>query len=292
MHRRKTNIGDNLVPNKASGITSMTLEWKSSPKDIKRPGGVAFTKAGEQLIVVDCDGKCAKVLNVASGEILETIANQHAVYDVCVSANEKTILFSNCAEEQIEEYRVTNRNKIYFYNHWHKRKQTPRGVTVNTPGQYLIVNKEPPAVYSYSCAPRVSELDVTPQTFGEEVLKSPAFICTDKLNKYYVSDEILHQVIVFNAQGHMVGRLGQKGSGPGELLKPQGVAVDDWGNVLIADCLNDRVSVFSSDGRFLRHVLCTHAILRPVGLVINNNTVVVTQQYMNWCSVGLYTVDL
>ena len=290
---RRHHIIANLPQTKHNGIKSVTLEWKSQPKDIKRPCGMTFIKSGQQLIVVDNDSKGAKVLDVENGGIIETIADQHTVYDVCTSHNERTVLFSNSVEERIEEYRVTKRNQTNFYDSWRRRKLTPRGITINEEFDlYLIVNRKEPAVHSYPCT-KTSAPQQTPSMFGNDILQAPVFICTDKLNKYYVSDELLHQVIVFNSQGHVIGRLGQKGSGPGELLKPQGVAIDDWGNVIVADSLNDRLSVFSNDGRFLRHVQCNPSpLLRPVGLVINNNSVAISQQYMSWNSVALYTVDL
>ena len=286
-------IIDNLVPNKTSGITSLTLEWKSSPTIIQRPCGMAFMNDGTELIVADNDSKGAKVLNVENGELCQTIANQHTVFDVCMSGDNKTVLFSNNKDERVEEYRVSTRQQVFHYKSWMKRKQTPRGVAFNQQlKQYAVVNRQEPAVYTYPSVQNSTEQLTTPRTFGADILQSPTFICTDKLNKYYVSDEMLHQVIVFNSRGQVIGKLGQKGSKPGELLKPQGVAVDDWGNVIVADCMNDRLSMFSADGRFLRHVQGTSTLLRPVGLVIHNNMIAVSQQYMNWNNVALYTVDL
>lgn len=45
---------------------------------------------------------------------------------------------------------------------------------------------------------------------------------------------------------------GSAGSGPGEFDQPQGLAVDQAGEVYVADAGNCRVQVFSADGKFLR----------------------------------------
>ena len=45
---------------------------------------------------------------------------------------------------------------------------------------------------------------------------------------------------------------GEKGSGPGEFIKPKGLAIDNDGNIYAADTGNNRVQIFSSDGKFVR----------------------------------------
>ena len=45
---------------------------------------------------------------------------------------------------------------------------------------------------------------------------------------------------------------GKKGSAPGELQVPHGVAIDPQGRILVADSDPKRVTVFDKDGRFLK----------------------------------------
>jgi uncharacterized protein (TIGR03663 family) len=47
---------------------------------------------------------------------------------------------------------------------------------------------------------------------------------------------------------------GKKGSGPGELSEPKGVAVDSRGNIFVADTMNNRIQKFGPDGAFLAQV--------------------------------------
>ena len=72
----------------------------------------------------------------------------------------------------------------------------------------------------------------------------------------YVSDGYVNSRIVhFTADGKFVRIIGgKKGSGPGELQVPHGVAVDAQGRVLVADSDNKRVSVFDKDGRFVKTI--------------------------------------
>src|SRR5207302_4723388 len=45
--------------------------------------------------------------------------------------------------------------------------------------------------------------------------------------------------------------IGRSGSGDGELNRPSGVAVDQHGDVYVADCGNNRVQLFDADGRYV-----------------------------------------
>jgi DNA-binding beta-propeller fold protein YncE len=61
------------------------------------------------------------------------------------------------------------------------------------------------------------------------------------------------RVVQLTADGKFLRTFaGRKGSGPGELDTPHGVAVDAQGRVLVADSGNKRVSVFDENGTFLK----------------------------------------
>ena len=68
----------------------------------------------------------------------------------------------------------------------------------------------------------------------------------------YVSDGYgnckVHQ---FSAAGEHVRSWGEPGTGPGQFNLPHGVAVAPDGRVLVADRENDRIQIFSPEGRFL-----------------------------------------
>jgi hypothetical protein len=70
----------------------------------------------------------------------------------------------------------------------------------------------------------------------------------------YVSDGYRNSRIVhFTADGRFVRIIGgEKGSAPGELQVPHGVAIDPQGRIIVADSDNKRLSVFDKDGRFVK----------------------------------------
>jgi sugar lactone lactonase YvrE len=70
----------------------------------------------------------------------------------------------------------------------------------------------------------------------------------------YVSDGYQNsRVVHFTKDGKFVRIIGgRKGSAPGELQVPHGVAVDPQGRVIVGDSDNKRLSVFDKDGRFVK----------------------------------------
>ena len=60
-----------------------------------------------------------------------------------------------------------------------------------------------------------------------------------------------HRVQKFSQSGEFIQSWGRFGDSDGELNMPWGIAVDEIGDVYVADWRNDRVQKFSRDGRFL-----------------------------------------
>ncbi|MBW4628466.1 MAG: scytonemin biosynthesis PEP-CTERM protein ScyF [Brasilonema octagenarum HA4186-MV1] len=67
----------------------------------------------------------------------------------------------------------------------------------------------------------------------------------------YVADQYNNRVQVLDPNGKPLYAFGSVGSGPGQLLQPIGIEVDDQENVYVADSINSRVQVFDKNGKFL-----------------------------------------
>jgi DNA-binding beta-propeller fold protein YncE/Tfp pilus assembly protein PilF len=67
----------------------------------------------------------------------------------------------------------------------------------------------------------------------------------------YASDAAHDSVAIFDKDGKNLGWIGGKGSEPGQLRGPAGVAIGPDGRVYVAETRNSRVSVFGKDGIFL-----------------------------------------
>ena len=88
-------------------------------------------------------------------------------------------------------------------------------------------------------------------------LVSPKYLDVDVYDRVSVSDKKQHCVHVFDSEGKYLFRLGDAvgGQNDGQLRSPLGVTADAKGNFIVSDCGNRRISVFSSSGRFIQHLL-------------------------------------
>jgi DNA-binding beta-propeller fold protein YncE len=90
---------------------------------------------------------------------------------------------------------------------------------------------------------------------GVGELVTPSGVCADDA-VIVVSEEDVHRISVFSrGDGALLRRFGSEGSGDGQLQEPLGLCfMSGHRHVAVADCGNHRVSVFSVEGEFVRHV--------------------------------------
>ena len=72
--------------------------------------------------------------------------------------------------------------------------------------------------------------------------------------KFFVSYHWDHCVKVFNKEGVFLYNIGSKGSGDGQFSYPAGLAVDSFGRLIVCDCNNRRIQVFTLDGKFVTKI--------------------------------------
>ncbi len=84
-----------------------------------------------------------------------------------------------------------------------------------------------------------------------------------------VADSGNNRIQAFDRQGNFIAAYGNTGSEPGQFHAPQGLAVDDSGNVIVADKDNNRLQVLSFDGS-------NFGFIRSISASFNNPTGVAT----------------
>ena len=115
-----------------------------------------------------------------------------------------------------------------------------------------------------------------------EGLVDPVGLAIDTTNRFlYVVDTQQDQVIVYDADSlKLLRRIGTGGKNhylttPGDFGAPQGVAVDNDGNVYVADTLNNRVEIFDADGAFVslfgKHGDGPGYFARPKGIAVDGD---------------------
>lgn len=129
----------------------------------------------------------------------------------------------------------------------------PVGLGVGKDGQILVADTHYRRVLVYS---RDGELQ---QTIGGEAGEEAGRfglvtdVVQDADGNYYVGEygdfDRIHKL---NAAGQPILQWGGHGSDPGQFMRPQGLALDERGNIWVADACNHRIQVFDSEGRLLK----------------------------------------
>ena len=116
--------------------------------------------------------------------------------------------------------------------------------------------------------------------FGQGILKQPWGIAVTEDN-VFVTDISLHALLQFGKKDYkLVRRTGTRGGGGGQLNYPRGLCIDYNGDVFVAESSNHRVSVFSKDLNFLKH-LGTQQLKTPRDVKVTPNSVVVVDNSPN-----------
>ncbi|MCG2725222.1 MAG: hypothetical protein L6420_03015 [Elusimicrobia bacterium] len=81
-------------------------------------------------------------------------------------------------------------------------------------------------------------------------LKSPAAVACSQ-SKIYVADSKNSEISVFDLTGEFLWSFATKGSMPGQLNGPLGIAIGSNGRVYVANTGNKRIEIYNSDGIFI-----------------------------------------
>jgi sugar lactone lactonase YvrE len=79
------------------------------------------------------------------------------------------------------------------------------------------------------------------------------------------------RILKFTKDGKFVTSFGKKGSGPGELEQPHALAMDSRGRLFVGDRSNNRIQIFSQDGKLLD---IWPQFSRPSGIYIDSNDMI------------------
>ena len=98
----------------------------------------------------------------------------------------------------------------------------------------------------------VEKLDIPILSLGGVV--KPWGVAINHTGEVVVTEHGGHSISVFSSRGEKLRSFGTCGSGKGEFWYPRGITVDGEGNLLVADCYNDRIQKFTVDGCFFEPV--------------------------------------
>ena len=138
--------------------------------------------------------------------------------------------------------------------------QLAHSVHVGPDGAIWATDPGAHAVYKFDAEGRIVMTLGTRGTPGDNTSRTsfnePNALAFAPNGDVFVSDGYVNsRVVQFRSDGTFVRTIGgRKGSAPGELQLPHGVAVDPQGRIIVADSDNKRLSIFDKDGVFLKTV--------------------------------------
>jgi peptidylamidoglycolate lyase len=135
--------------------------------------------------------------------------------------------------------------------------QSAHSVTIDSQGNLWVTDSAAHVVHKFNPDGRqlmsLGTKGVAGDNASRDLFNQPNHVAIAPNGDVYVSDGYVNARIVhFSKDGQFVRIIGGvKGSQPGQLQLPHGVALDSKGRVLVNDSDNQRVSIFDKDGKFV-----------------------------------------
>lgn len=135
--------------------------------------------------------------------------------------------------------------------------QTAHSATIDPQGFVWVTDSTDHVVHKFSPDGRLlmtlGRKGVSGDNTSRDLFNQPNHVAIAPNGDIYVSDGYQNsRVVHFSSNGQFVRIIGGvKGSQPGQLQLPHGVALDSRGRILVNDSDNQRVSIFDKDGKFV-----------------------------------------
>jgi sugar lactone lactonase YvrE len=135
--------------------------------------------------------------------------------------------------------------------------ESAHSVTIDSQGNLWVTDSAAHTVQKFSVDGRslmtLGKKGSAGDNTSRDLFNQPNHVAVAPNGDVYVSDGYVNaRVVHFSKDGQFIRIIGGvKGSQPGQLQLPHGVALDSKGRILVNDSDNKRVSIFDKDGTFV-----------------------------------------
>ena len=205
---------------------------------LKRPCGIAISPSGE-VAVADSWNRRILIFNHRGIYVTQFEGSYDMTNPVGVDFDsEGNIVVSDSDNQMIN---VIDRCGVTIKTFGSDVLDCPWGVCVTSEGKITVCDWGSASVKEFSQQGKLIK------EFGSSWSAKPYYIIHHS-GKYFVSFDT-HCVEVFGNDGDFLYRIGEKGSGEGQLRDPRGMAIDNKDNLVVCDSGNHRLQMFTTDGR-------------------------------------------
>ena len=235
----------------------LTSDQLSQPFGTEKvyPRGICCSPVDDMLIVTDVYNHCIRLINPSTGQVIERIGTagraggQFKEPSAVVMDNQEYIFVAEHDNPRVQKFTSRGKYLLKFGQKafWGTQLHDPWGLALSPDDKIYISDWDKGRISVYQKDGKKVK------TFGrkDDGLKFPAGIAFDRKGNLLIADRGKHCVWVMTPEGTLIGRIGKKGSGPGELLFPHGVAVLPNNTIAISETGNHRISVFTPTNTFL-----------------------------------------
>jgi hypothetical protein len=281
--------------------TTVTFQntWNGSQSGeiLNSPWGITYDNNG-RVYVTDTNNQQVQVFD-ATGTWINTFGTTGSgnnqfdeplgiAYNVDSGGN-RTLTISDPGQgENNQRLRQYDLNGDWNANIGQAGLTNPAGVTADDDNRIWVVNAGSPGrifLYNANGSP---VFDWTPSGGGQLTNPQGIAVYRDSQNSatyVYVTDSSNNRVVKFQYTGNSSGGLafvntaGSVGSGASQFQNPTGIAVDDCGNLWVADRSNSRVQILDKDLNFKTRF--TASMSGPNGVAVNGSTLYVVNRNGN-----------
>ena len=150
---------------------------------------------------------------------------------------------------------------------------SPSGIAVSSQGKFIIADVDKHAVSVHNSDGNLL-LQFGTWGSGDYQFSSPSYVTVNKFDDIIVSDLCNGKIKVYDHAGkYKLSFSLSPGTSAGNTHahRPRGICCDQFGNILVADRDNHRISMYTTQGSFIRHVLMRPDIKFPWDLRVSND---------------------
>ena len=247
-----SNVTDDLNPVLDLDMTDVNPQMTEIFSVAPLPDGGAF------VINYVSSNKTNQVLRVnVTGQVIQHVYQCVWCYieGLLVLNNNLYVIYGNGI---IVVININNTNIVQVYqvpNVWrmfHSGSLSYHPSVITHPDLLLLTDWRQGEIFSYNVTSKNKQVHLT----GLRRPTSVSFMTYNNQVYYVVCEYWIHQVHVYNSTWGLYQTLGgTRGSGDGQIDNPYTAIGLPGGLVVIRDIRNDHVSLFTIDGKFVRHIL-------------------------------------